>query len=49
MFYSRKSFKAYYRFLVPYVFSFSSAGHGPIGSGHDKVGIRVMVFIANFF
>ena len=42
---SRKIFKAYYGFRVLYVFPFPSAGHGPIGSGRDKVGIRAMVFI----
>ena len=40
---SRKIFKAYYGFRVLYVFPFPSAGHGPIGSGRDKVGIRAMV------
>ena len=39
----RKTFKAYHGFLVLYVFSFSSVGHGSIGSGRDKVGIRVMI------
>ena len=42
-YYSRKIFKAYYGFRVLYVFPFPSAGHGPIGSGRDKVGIRAMV------
>ena len=35
-----KIYKAYYGFWVLYVFPFPSAGHGPIGSGRDKVGIR---------
>ena len=35
-----KIFKAYYGFRVLYVFPFPSAGHGPMGSGRDKVGIR---------
>ena len=47
MFQLRKNFKAYYGFRVPYVFPSPSAGHGPIGSGRDKVGIRAMVFIAD--
>ena len=42
-FISRKIFKAYYGFRVLYVFPVPSAGHGPIGSGRDKVGIRAMV------
>ena len=42
---SRKIFKAYYGFRVLYVFPFPSAGHWPMGSGRDKVGIRAMVFI----
>ena len=37
-----KNFKAYYEFRVLYVFPFPSAGHGPIGSGRDKVGIRAL-------
>ena len=37
---AKKIFKAYYGFRVLYVFAFPSAGHGPIGSGRDKVGIR---------
>ena len=41
-------FKAYYEFRVPYVLSFTSAGHWPIGLGHDKVGMRAWVFIADF-
>ena len=45
---SRKIFKAYYGFRVLYVFSFPSAGHGPIGSGRDKVGIRAMVLLLIF-
>ena len=45
---SRKIFKAYYGFRVPYVFPFLSAGHWPTGSGHDKVGIRAWVFITDF-
>ena len=36
----KKIFKAYYGFRVLYVFPFPSAGHGPTGSGRDKVGIR---------
>ena len=40
-------FKAYYGFRVLYVFPFPSAGHGPIGSGRDKGGIRAWFFIAN--
>ena len=44
---SRKISKAYYGFRVLYVFPFPSAGHEPIGSGRDKVGIRAMVFIAD--
>ena len=43
----KKIFKAYYGFRVLYVFPFPSAGHGPIGSGRDKVGIRTWIFIAN--
>ena len=46
---SRKFFKAYYGFWVLYVFSFPSTGHWYIGSGHEKVGIRAWVFIADFF
>ena len=46
-FISRKFFKAYYGFRVLYVFPFPSAGHWPIGSGRDKVGIRAWVFIAD--
>ena len=42
-----KFFKAYYGFRVLYVFPFPSAGHWPIGSGRDKVGIRAMVVIAD--
>ena len=42
-----KIFKACYGFRVLYVFPFPSAGHGPTGSGLDKVGIRAMVFIAD--
>ena len=42
---SRKIFKAYYGFRVLYVFPFPSAGHGPIGSGRDKVGIRAYVLM----
>ena len=45
---SRKFFKAYYGFRVLYVFPFPSAGHGPIGSGRDKVGIRAMVSLLIF-
>ena len=37
-----KFFKAYYGFRVLYVFPFPNAGHGPIGLGRDKVGIRAM-------
>ena len=44
-FISRKIFKAYYGFRVLYVFPFPSAGHGPIGSGRDKVGIRAYVLM----
>ena len=40
-----KIFKAYYGFRVLYVFPFPSAGHGPIGLGRDKVGIRAMVLL----
>ena len=42
---SRKIFKAYYGFRVLYVFPSPSAGHGPIGSGRDKVGIRAYVLL----
>ena len=42
---SRKIFKAYYGFRVLYVFPFPSAGHGPTGSGRDKVGIRAYVLM----
>ena len=42
-----KIFKACYGFRVLYVFPFPSAGHWPIGSGRDKVGIRAWFFIAN--
>ena len=42
---SRKIFKAYYGFRVLYVFPFPSAGHGPTGSGRDKVGIRAYVLL----
>ena len=45
---SRKIFKAYYGFRVLYVFPFPSAGHWPIGSGRDKVGIRAMVSLLIF-
>ena len=48
MFQLRKIFKAYYGFRVLYVFPFPSAGHGPIGSGRDKVGIRAMVSLLIF-
>ena len=44
----KKILKAYYGFRVLYVFPFPSAGHWPVGSGHDKVGIRAWVFIAEF-
>ena len=44
---SRKISKAYYGFRVLYVFPFPSAGHGPIGSGRDKVGIRALMNIAD--
>ena len=47
--YQKKIFKAYYAFRVPYVFPFPSADHWPIGSGHDKVGIRAWVFIADLW
>ena len=47
VFKSQKIFKAYYGFRVLYVFPFPSAGHWPIGSGRDKVGIRAMVSIAD--
>ena len=42
---SRKFFKAYYGVRVLYVYPFPSAGHGPTGSGRDKVGIRVLMNI----
>ena len=45
---SRKISKAYYGFRVLYVFPFPSAGHWPIGSGRDKVGIRAMVSLLIF-
>ena len=48
-FVSRKNFKAYYGFRVLYVFPFPSAGHWPLGSGRDKVGIRAMDFIADLW
>ena len=44
----KKNFKAYYGFRVLYVFPFPSAGHWPIGSGRDKVGIRAMVSLLIF-
>ena len=44
-FYFAKNFKAYYGFRVLYVFPFPSAGHGPTGSGRDKVGIRAYVLM----
>ena len=44
----KKIFKAYYGFRVLYVFSFPSAGHWPMGSGRDKVGIRAMVSLLIF-
>ena len=40
-----KILKVYYGFRVLYVFPFPSAGHGPIGSGRDKVGIRAYVLL----
>ena len=40
---SRKFFKAYYGFRVLYVFPFPSAGHGPIGSGRDKMWQPILV------
>ena len=43
----KKKFKAYYGFRVLYVFPFPSAGHWPLVSGRDKVGIRAWVFIAD--
>ena len=43
--FAKKIFKAYYGFRVLYVFPFPSAGHWPIGSGRDKVGIRAMVLL----
>ena len=46
-FISRKILKAYYEFRVLYVFPFSSAGHWPLVSGRDKVGIRAMVAIVD--
>ena len=42
---SRKISKAYYGIRVLYVFPFPSAGHGPTGSGRDKVGIRAYVLL----
>ena len=45
---SRKIFKAYFRFRILYVFPFTSAGHWPIDSGRDKVGIRAMVSLLIF-
>ena len=44
----KKNFKAYYGFRVLYVFPFPSAGHGPTGSGRDKVGIRAIVSLLIF-
>ena len=38
-------FKVYYGFRVLYVFPFPSAGHGPTGSGRDKVSIRAYVLM----
>ena len=46
--FAKKILKAYYGFRVLYVFPFPSAGHGPMGSGRDKVGIRAMVSLLNF-
>ena len=48
VFIRKKFLKAYYGFRVPYVYPFPSAGHWPIGSGRDKVGIRAMVSLLNF-
>ena len=45
----QKIFKAYYGFQVLYVFPFPSAGHGPIGSGRDKVGIRALMSNADLW
>ena len=42
---SRKFFKAYYGFRVFYVLPFRSVGHGPTGSGRDKVGIRAYILM----
>ena len=44
-FISRKILKAYYGFRVLYVFPFPSAGHWPLVSGRDKVGIRALIAI----
>ena len=41
----REILKAYYGFRVLYVFPFPSAGHGPIDSGRDKVGIRAYLLL----
>ena len=43
--FAKKIFKAYYGFRVLYVFPFPSAGHGHIGSGRDKFGIRAYVLM----
>ena len=49
MFQLRKNFQAYYGFRVLYVFPFPSAGHGPTGSGRDKVGIRALMSNADLW
>ena len=47
----QKIFKTYYGFRVIYVFLFPSAGHWPLVSGRDKVGIRwfsLLIFELSF-